>query len=697
MRTILIFFALLCCVSSYAQTHIHLDQFGYLPNASKVAVLSDPQLGFNSNESYSPSSVLEVRDDATDAVVLSLSPEIFQNGLTQASSGDKGWWLDFSALNQPGEYYIYDAGNQMSSPVFTIGEDVYQDILVTAGRMFYYNRCGIAKPEQFAGTWSDGMSFAQDTEARDVYDQGNAETAKDMSGGWYDAGDNNKYVTFAHSVVHDLLWAYRENPQAFNDSWNLPESGNGVPDIIDELKWELDWLMRMNNEDGSTYLKIGNRNYGENVQSPPSLNTDTRYYAPTCTSASIDIASMFAHAAKVFAEFDIYTDYAAELETRAVSSWNYFITALENNALETACDDGSVVSGDADREIAEQKDDALIAAVHLFDLTGENTYHNYFLNNFQETEQVESAFWGAYRMALNEAFLYYTTLPDADAGAKSQIINSITTDSGNNYNGYYGFNADDLYRSYMPDWSFHWGSNQVRAHYGNLNLMLNKYNINPESTGDRALYAEEALHYFHGTNPLGMVYLSNMYEFGAEKSVNEIYHFWFDNGTEYDNAQSSAVGPAPGYVTGGPNQYFSVASIAPPADQPLQKSYLDWNTGFPDASWEITEPAIYYQAAYVRFLANFVTAQMTVNTNDFTVNKQIEIAPNPTENTALLSGLPAPCRGEVYSIEGKLMDTFTSENSDFLLNLGTLPQGMYMIKTVNENGKIQRSGKILKK
>jgi len=74
-----------------------------------------------------------------------------------------------------------------------------------------------------------------------------ASTAKDLNGGWFDAGDYNKYITFANRPIHDMLWAYQENPDVFGDNWNIPESANGIPDVLDEIKWELDWMFKMNN------------------------------------------------------------------------------------------------------------------------------------------------------------------------------------------------------------------------------------------------------------------------------------------------------------------------------------------------------------------------------------------------------------------------------------------------------------------
>jgi hypothetical protein len=104
-----------------------------------------------------------------------------------------------------------------------------------------------------------------------------------------------------------------------------------------------------------------------------------------------------------------------------------------------------------------------------------------------------------------------------------------------------------------------------------------------------------------------------MRSFGGDKSPMQMYHGWFQDGSPLYDGASSTYGPAPGYLEGGPNQYFSLDWIAPPYGQPRQKAYKDWNTAWNaqrqanENSWEITEPAIYYQAAYTLLLSQYAT------------------------------------------------------------------------------------------
>ncbi len=646
---------------------IKIDQFGYLPNATKVAVISNPQTGFNANLSFNAGNTYEVRNWQTGAVLFTGSPQQWNGGATHTQSGDKGWWFDFSTVTATGSYYIYDITNNVRSHRFEIDENVYSPVLRAAMRMFYYNRCNFAKQAPFAEPgFTDGLAFSnnlQDGNSRFVCDKNNPATEKDLSGGWFDAGDFNKYVTFADRAMHDLLLAYEENTNIFTDNFNIPESGNGIPDILDELKWELDWLMKMNNSDGSTHIKIGSSNHQDNSAAPPSTNTDPRYYGYTCTSASISVAGVFAHAARVFKTIPGMSSYAQQLQNRAVNSWNYVLPFVNSNQLDTNCDDtptdrqngnpvccnfngntcndNRIVSGDADWGAGLQQKKALKAAIYLFALTGNNTYHQFIINNINTiaATQIAGGYWDVYDddnnnvsfndATLNDAMLMYSTLANANTNVANSIINSFSIAAGSDY---FGFSNADLYRAYMADGAYHWGSNFPKAGYGVLNTLLPKHNINPANHASYHLKAAEQLHYFHGVNPLNLVYLSNMNDFGAENSAPEMFHQWFANGSSWDNSSTSLYGPAPGFITGGPNANFSLSSPSPPAGQPPQKSYASFNDL--NNSWEITEPAIYYQAIYVRLLANYAGQQVVCPPAGTPCNDDNPLTQNDVEDGA---------------------------------------------------------------
>ncbi len=668
---------------------IHIDQFGYKTNHTKVAVISNPQTGFNSSQSYTPSNTLELRNIATDAVVFSGTPTIWNNGATHSQSGDKGWWFDFSSITQAGDYYVYDVANNEKSAKFTISNTVYDQLLTITFKAFYYNRCGIEKKAPYALTgYSDPMSFSQDTQARDVHQQNDASTAKDMSGGWFDAGDYNKYVTFAEAPVHDLLWAYTNNPAVFGDNWNIPESGNNIPDIIDELKWELDWLLKMINTDGSVHAKIGARSHSENSSSPPSINTDMRYYEKTCTSAAIAATTMLAHASKVFSQFSSLSNYAHTLKDKALLTWNHVEPRIENATLDENCDDLAVVAGDADKTIDQQREMALNAAIYLFDITNNDRFQQYISNHLNDIDL--NLIWENYRIMSVDALLHYTTISGVNTTSKNTILDAAKLVVNNNNNNYFEFNNLDLYRAYASDWTYHWGSNIQKSNFGILNYNFAKYEINPSASANYILRAKEHLHYFHGVNPLGLVYLSNMNSFGAEKSCNQIYHAWFaDGSSKWDDVLTSTFGPAPGYVPGGCNSSYNAnTTLSPPFNQPLQKSYLDFNTSSPDNSWEISEPSITNQAAYIRLLAQVIGLDNdnTLSTSSFELNNiRYTLAPNPFLNSfKIISNSDETLIISVFNIQGQEVRKSQTISTNQEIDYSMLASGVYFLKIENE-------------
>ena len=242
-----------------------------------MAVFADPVVGQNSAISYTPGSSFQVRRVTDNAIVFTGSVTQWNNGAVHSQSGDRAWHGDFSALTTP-QLLPLRSTNDLRSYSFRIQADIYNGVLQTAGRMFFYQRSGFAKLPQYAGNWAVGADHLQEQAAQQIVGstpQG-AGTARDVSGGWWDAGDYNKYVPFTTSVIWDLLSAYEWNPIAFTDAWNIPESGNGRPDILDEVKWETDWLLKMQLPDGSVLNRVGQTSY--DVGTGPTDDTQPHYY-----------------------------------------------------------------------------------------------------------------------------------------------------------------------------------------------------------------------------------------------------------------------------------------------------------------------------------------------------------------------------------------------------------------------------------
>lgn len=608
------------------EPQIFVDQFGYLPQMQKVAVLADPQIGWNKGITFDPGPELEVRDAKSGAVAWRGAPVPYQRFEVDATSGDRGYWFDFTNVDTPGTYILYDPKSERRSVEFEIRADVYAGVLAAATRVFYFNRANVEKTRPFACVgkrcWTQGADHVgpnQDKEARSVRDRGNPKTARDLSGGWWDAGDTGKYVTFAYSPLHQLLTAYVENPAAFSDLTNIPESKNGVPDLLDEIRVELEFLKKMQAAElnGGVLPKVGPVDYGEDV---PERSVHARFYYPaSCSSAVISLASVFAHAALVFSGVERLKNQTVDLKTRAERAFLHY----QGHPKQEDCDDGTIRAGDSDLSRAEQDARAISAAIYLFALEptapqATAQYLPYIEANYRNTRPFQEDRWSVYDAPVGDALLFFSRLPAAPEALKKTLQQAKRTQAQAT-EFYFKSQNLDLYRAYMRPDSYHWGSNQARANYGNTIWDLIEFGLVEPServiTYDRV---SGLLHWFHGVNPLGLVYLTNMADYGAERSLTKIYHTWFRDGDKkWGQTTRFAPGPAPGYVPGGPNVAYCTGDPSHRCansefqKQPPQKAYMDFNTGFEpmaqyDLAWELSEPAIYYQAAYIKLLSKFV-------------------------------------------------------------------------------------------
>jgi len=607
-----------------ADNHIKVDQFGYRPSDKKIAVISNPVSGYNNTSPFSPGNTYQVRKWDDDAVVYSSAITAWNSGSTQIQSGDKVWWFDFTAVTSPGMYYVMDVSRNVRSYQFEIADHVYLKTLKQATRVFYYQRCGIPKSSPYAQFgWSDSACHTgnlQDTDCRS-YNNTNPSTSKNLSGGWHDAGDYNKYVNFTFETMIDLLLAYKENSQMWGDDYNIPESGNGIPDLLDEIKFELDWLLKMQNSNGSVLSIVGVQNFG--TASPPSADISQRLYGPATTSASFTASALFALGALQFNSIG-QNDYANTLQSASVNAWNW---AVANPSI-TFYNSGIIGAGEQEVGSYEKLVRQMAAASFLYALTGNSNYKSFFESNYTQMHLIQWGFAYPFENGQQDMLLYYASLAGATPSVANAIRNayrsSLKTNNADNLPAY--LNKTDAYRAHLSNQNYTWGSNTTKGRQGIMFNNMLTYNLD---SLNNSYYREAALgftNYFHGTNPTAFCYLSNMSSHGAENSISEIYHSWFADGSNlWDKAGTSVYGPAPGFVPGGVNPTYALdgccpsgcgsynnlcntSLVTPPLSQPIQKSYKDWNTSWPQNSWTITEPGIYTQAAYVRLLSRFVDA-----------------------------------------------------------------------------------------
>ena len=228
-----LFFA--AAVSKAQNQWIRINQIGYLEQDSKVAVWV--------SKNFSKFNTFQIISAKTNKKVYT-GTKIQVGGMQPAFAASAR--LNFSEFKIPGSYYI-QVGN-IQSPIFKIGNDIYAQAANIPLQYMRQQRCGFNPFLKDSCHVYDGISVADPDSARNgIY--------FNTKGGWHDASDYLQYVTTSANAVYQMLFAYQQHPEAFGDWYQANGLGgaNGIPDILDEAKWGLDWLVKMN-PDKYTYF-----------------------------------------------------------------------------------------------------------------------------------------------------------------------------------------------------------------------------------------------------------------------------------------------------------------------------------------------------------------------------------------------------------------------------------------------------------
>ena len=364
--------------------HIKVNQIGYFPDAEKVGILGGwtGTLGALSVEASNFSVIDAESGDTVLTAALNLK------ALNEPFSGENVYHLDFTPLQQPGSYYLSVPGFGRSY-TFRIGTDIYQSVYFKTARALYHQRCGAAmdvhhvhhsdyaRPACHVDTDAFFHTNLQDSKVSSLYNGEVIGTHRAAWGGWHDAGDYNKYVTNASAPVHRIITAFELYPEKFKDGdLNLPESGNGVPDILDELKWELDWLLKMQDpNDGGVYFKISSPNFGID-SNLPHLLTHERYYVYKTTHSTAAFAAMMAAASRIYQPY--FPEEANQYLMAAQKAWIFLQAHPETVPSDSQFNPSGIVTGPYPDKFGDQ-DERAWAAAELFKTTSQTSFQDAYL------------------------------------------------------------------------------------------------------------------------------------------------------------------------------------------------------------------------------------------------------------------------------------------------------------------------------
>ena len=490
------------------------NQVGYKCDSKKTAV-------FRNADNESKFSVVNAD---TNQVVYTGN---LSDSINNTSAGETNKTGDFSSVTQPGKYYI-TCGNLDNSYTFEISDSVYSNLIDDSVRMLYLQRCGEAVTD------SDFGHPACHTGMATVY----GTTDKiNVSGGWHDAGDYGRYIVPAAKTIADLLYAYEANPELYGDNIGIPQSGNGTPDILDEARYELEWMMKMQRADGAVYHKVTCENFPGYVS--PEKETAPLIVTPVSTTATADFCASMALAYEFYRDID--ADFANDCLERSERAWSF----LEANPDLIFKNPEDITTGDYG-DISD-RDERYWAAAQLYRATGNSKYET----ALSEMYVLKGLDWSTVGDYGNLAILTAKNISKNSAiytNAKDTIISQADSFVRISSNSPYGVALT----------KFNWGSNMTVANAGIILGAAYK------ATGDSSYLdaANAQLNYLLGTNPVGECFFTG---YGTVSPENPHHR------------PSMAAGKAmKGMLVGGVNQNLEdSAAKAYCQDLPNAKRYVD--------------------------------------------------------------------------------------------------------------------------
>jgi endoglucanase len=577
--------ALLLVAGVDAGAAIRVNQLGFPPQADKLAVVTD-----------SAATSFEV-------VAADSGKTVFQGNLGAPAlwkpSAETVRLADFSALTAPGEYRIKVAGAALSDR-FVIRADAYRDLNAAALKAYYMNRAGIPLESKYAGVYARPAGHMDDK----VLVHASAASKQRPEGsviaspkGWYDAGDYNKYVVNSGISTYTLLAAFEQFPEYFGkQNLNIPESGNGLPDILNDALWNLDWMLTMQDpNDGGVYHKLTNKNFDGMVM-PDKAMTAPRYVVQKSTAAALDFAATMATASRVLKAYEQQRPgLSARMMAAAEAAWKW----AEANPDVRFKNPSDVSTGEYGDQHLE--DEFAWAAAELYIGTGKDSY--YRAMKPEQTAATTPA-WSDVRglawMSLAQHRAHLTPLAD-----RKLIASRIDGLAASLAAGW----KRSAYRVALQEPDFVWGSNAVVLNQSMM--LLQGYRLNGKA--DYLNAAQSGLDYVLGRNATAYSFVTG---FGARPSLHPHHR-----PSEADKIDA----PVPGFLVGGPQagQQDQKDCPAPyPAKLPAT-SYLD-NV----CSYASNEIAINWNAplVYVSAALDQLTPKKTATTAGAAMEQKVDLA-----------------------------------------------------------------------
>ncbi|HYI53131.1 MAG TPA: glycoside hydrolase family 9 protein, partial [Microlunatus sp.] len=527
---------------------VRVNQVGYLPNRPKAATLVTKKTA-------------PVRWS-----LLNTAGRIVEQGRTRPagvdpSSGLNVAVIDFGAVRRPGTGYTLVADGEASYP-FTIGADIYAGLRPDAKTLFYTQRSGTAILDALAPGYGRaaghvGVAPNQgDTaavclpladDAQKLYDEPwTCSGPRDVSGGWYDAGDHGKYVVNGGISVAQLMQEFERTLTAPTGSRRaladgtlaIPESDNGVPDILDEVRWELEWMLKMQVPTGEPYAglayhKVADANW-TGLPTDPASDPQARYVFRPSTAAGLNLAAATAQGARLFERYD--RRFAARLLRASMTA---YAAAEKTPDLYAPAPDATLDPnpGSGPYDDDDVSDEFYWAASELYLTTSSRTYRKDVLASPHHTGLVFDAGGFSWNTVAALGRLDLATVPNR-LPDRDRVIRSVVKAA----DGYLAEEKRHPFGSpYVPaDGNYAWGSNSAVLNI--LQVVGTAYDLT-----ERSRYADAVLRgvdYVFGRNALNISYVTGYGTYASQNQHSRMYAHQVD---------PRLPNPPRGTLAGGPN------------------------------------------------------------------------------------------------------------------------------------------------
>ncbi|MBN1600674.1 MAG: glycoside hydrolase family 9 protein [Chitinispirillaceae bacterium] len=485
--------------------NFRINQLGYYPQANKIVPI--------------------MRTGDSTFVLVNANGEIVYSGslskaIRWSRIGDSTKLADFSSFTKIGTYWMKITDIGISMPIH-IRANVFYEASLASLKTFYYQRASMQIEEKYGGR------FARETAHPDTLCYFHASSGHDSGtasspGGWYDAGDFGKYVVNAGVTLGNMFFFHENFGEYFGDSiLNIPESKNGIDDLLDEIKYELDWLLTMQDDDGGVFHKLTTLRHAGIVM--PEKDVAKRYFIGKSTSATLNFAAVMAMAARVYKKIIGLEEYSDTCIARAKLAYAWATVHPEEYVLENPSGINTGVYEDDELE-----DEFLWAASELFITTGEQVY--------RDSVKIDELYYSYPASWKEPGYLAPLSLGTIAGNLDSQSLATVRAEIKNMADTYLKQIAAHAFRIPSANY-YYWGSNGVFANAALF--LLAAFKVTNDTAYARG--AAEIADYLLGKNAPAISFVTG---YGIYRSEHPHHR---------QSMADTVADPIPGFLMGGPN------------------------------------------------------------------------------------------------------------------------------------------------